>query len=575
MSQREVNPLIKLVKQETFHRYLLILAFLLGLAFRMIRLGALPLGNIEANLAMQALNISRNVDFQVGSHVAYGSVTGLSFFIFNSSPFLARFWVALFGLFLVFVPALFKKLLGQWPATIASLLFAISPEMVGLSRIIGSPMMAMVFLLLFLGFFFAQKPVFAGMSLALGLMSGPGFWMGVFILSGSILLASWLFSISGIYPTTGIEDKSAFWTRFSLSFGFTLLMVGTGFTLSPSSLTGVFEGFVEFVNGFWKVYPGFWWHKGLFLLAYTFAGLLLGLWGSIRALMTRQKLDLFLSLWWAFGFVFLLLYRGAQPADMLWVSFPLWILASRVVIAAFRRPAYGRAVMFVLAIIVVVLFVFLLLMLRSLINPGIGPDDQVTTLIALIGALVLLVALILLVSFGWSEEVALTGLLIGLMVVACGGLISTSVSAMGLGSEATFELWYPNEPALQTQWMQKTIDQVLTWNASRDEDLEIAVSNFDAPGMRWALHSYDSVQFLPYASPQSQPGILITNQLEMPEISNAYRGQDLVWSHQALWNQMSPYQYLSWLYTRDALNNQTEIILWVRTDLMPDSQFSP
>jgi hypothetical protein len=123
--------------------------------------------------------------------------------------------------------------------------------------------------------------------------------------------------------------------------------------------------------------------------------------------------------------------------------------------------------------------------------------------------------------------------------------------------------------------MQKTIDGVLTWNASRDEDLEIAVSNFDAPGMRWALHGYDSVQFVPYASPQSQPGILITNPQEMPEISNAFRGQDLVWSRQALWNQMSPYQYLSWLFTRDALNNHTEMILWVRTDLMPDSQFSP
>jgi hypothetical protein len=436
-------------------------------------------------------------------------------------------------------------------------------------------MMAMVFLLLALGFVINKKPVLTGISLALGLMSGPGFWMGVFILGVCILLSRWLFNITEILTKSGIEIKRNFWPRFGLSFGFTLLMVGTGFTLAPSSLAGVFNGLVEFVSGFWNPTPALWWHKGFFLLAYTFAGLLLGLWGSIRALVTRQKLDLFLSLWWAFGFVFLLLYRGAQPAELVWVTFPLWILAARVVVAAFRQPEYGRAVTFVLAIIVIVLFVFLLLMLRSLINPGIGPQDQVTYIIALIGALVLLVALILLVSFGWSEEAALKGLLIGLMVITCGGLISTSVNATGLGTRATFELWYPDEPMLLTQWMQKTIDGVLTWNASRDEDLEIAVSNFDAPGMRWALHGYDSVQFVPYASPQSQPGILITNPQEMPEISNAYRGQDLVWSRQALWNQMSPYQYLSWLFTRDALKNHTEMILWVRTDLMPDSQFSP
>jgi hypothetical protein len=36
---------------------------------------------------------------------------------------------------------------------------------------------------------------------------------------------------------------------------------------------------------------------------------------------------------------------------------------------------------------------------------------------------------------------------------------------------------------------------------------------------------------------------------------------------------MSAYDYLTWLVVRDAPKLNENLIFWVRTDLMPDSQF--
>ena len=87
--------------------------------------------------------------------------------------------------------------------------------------------------------------------------------------------------------------------------------------------------------------------------------------------------------------------------------------------------------------------------------------------------------------------------------------------------------------------------------------------------MRWLLRDDHDVTFVTYAPPQSEPGILITSDQEMPEIAGGYRGQGLVWESRAAWSQMTAFDYLSWLLTRDAPVINENVIIWVRTDLMP------
>jgi len=183
------------------------------------------------------------------------------------------------------------------------------------------------------------------------------------------------------------------------------------------------------------------------------------------------------------------------------------------------------------------------------------------------------VAVILLVNYGWSKEVARTGLLIGAGIVLSAGMISVTVNSTGLGPEVPFELWQTGEEVLLTDWLEVTIERVMVWNARRRDPVDINVSGIDTPGLRWALRHYEQTEFVPFVPPQFQPGLLITELGAFPEISNSYQGQGLVWARVVPWQELTPNEYLTWLIARDVPSVPIEIIFWVRTDLMPGGQF--
>ena len=559
-------------KRSPLHLLILMASLVIALALRLIRLGALPLSAMEAETALQALAVARNSKTLLGPHIAYVGLTSFDFFIFNAGNFMARFLPGIFGSLIVFVPFLFRAQIGHWPASLLSLVLAISPEMVGLSRVIGSPMIAFVALLLGIGFLLHCKPRLMGVALAVGLMSGAGFWMGGLTLGISFLIFRGLFGAGQLPGLLPVSPKRKFWLQAGFPFLITLLVIGTGFFRAPAGLSGIFLGLSQFIRGFAHPVEAPWVLLPLTLIAYTPAALLLGVWGSLRGVVNRSKVELFLVIWWLVSLLLIILYPSSTPADMIWVALPLWVLSVRVVTAAWRFPQESRLIVAVTAAIVVVLSAFIVLMLRALINPSLEQTQQMNYLIAMVGGVVLLLAIILLVNFGWSEEIALPGLLIGLGIVFSLGLIAGSVNSTGLTPEPGYELWYPEEAILSPEWVQVSLERVMGWNKSGGTPVEIAVSDYDSPVMRWILRDEDPVDFVPYLPPQSQPGILITDISKSPEISNSYRGQSLVWSRDVLWQTMSPFNYLSWLITRDAPTQANKIIFWARTDLMPDGQ---
>ena len=553
---------------------LLMGALIIGLAFRLIRLGFLALSNMEAESALQALAIARGGETVFGDHIAYAGLTGIHFFLFSPTNFLARFWPAIFSALVILVPFVFRKTIGLWPATIASVMLAFSPEMVGLSRIIGSPMLALVFLLLAVGLWIQRKPILAGMCLGLGLMSGPGFWVGALIIGVSYLLSDRLFGVRAVFSEQIETEQKPFWIRFVLSFTVTLLVVGTGFFMAPAGLSGVFSGLYTFFIGFGQVDSKPFGIIAFALLAYGSGAFIFGLWGGIRGILIRSRLDRFLFIWAAFGLVFIMLYPRGGPADLIWVTFPLWILAARVLVSAWQTPESSRLIVGITTVLVVVIFAFMSLALRTLVNPNLLQSQQINYFIALVGGVVLVVAIVMLVSYGWSEGIARAGFLLGLALVFSAMMISISVNSSGLGSEVPYELWYPDEAVLLPEWLQVTIDRTLVWNARRSEPVETAVTGIDTPGLRWALRQFEPVDFVPFVPPQLDPGIIITPVDAIPEISQAYQGQSLVWTRSVPWRDLSPSQYLTWLVTRDVPTIPQEVILWVRTDLMPGGQIT-
>ena len=184
---------------------LYLLAFLLALGLRFARLGELPLTDSEARLALDALSISQGGSPALSSHVAYTNLTAVLFFIFGSFNFLARFWPALAGSALVFVPLVFREQVRPRPALILAFFFAIDPAFVALSRQAGGPILTVVTSLLAAGFWFRRQPRLAGIFLALALLSGPALWPGLLGLLLAWMLSRFTYTGKQVDTDTGTQ----------------------------------------------------------------------------------------------------------------------------------------------------------------------------------------------------------------------------------------------------------------------------------------------------------------------------------------------------------------------------------
>src|SRR5688572_14586914 len=91
-----------------YEGWLYLLAFLIALGIRLTQLGAMPLNDVEAESALQALQISQSENTTLNPHPFYILSTSVLFLLYGGgTDFLARLMPALIGSLLVFSPLLF------------------------------------------------------------------------------------------------------------------------------------------------------------------------------------------------------------------------------------------------------------------------------------------------------------------------------------------------------------------------------------------------------------------------------------------------------------------------------------
>ena len=123
------------------------LAFLVALALRFIQLGAAPLTDSEATLALQAFHLAKGQGEILAPQPAYVLFTSLFFLVIESTNFMARVIPALVGSTLVFAPYFFRQKIGTRPALILAFLFALDPGLAALSRQANGTILVVTFLL--------------------------------------------------------------------------------------------------------------------------------------------------------------------------------------------------------------------------------------------------------------------------------------------------------------------------------------------------------------------------------------------------------------------------------------------
>jgi len=311
------------------------LAFLVAVGFRIIQLGASPLTDSEATLALQALHIAQGKAPLLGPQTGYILFTSLLFAIIESTNFMARFFPAIMGSALVFVPYFFREKIKPIPALILAFFFAIDPGLVALSRQANGTMLAVTFLLFAWGLWINGRAIPAGVFTGLALLSGTSLWAGLLALA-----LTWIFRRGTEARSTSDQSQMPNYQspvsnlQFSntelrptlLALIATLVFGGTLFFISPNGLSAWLSSLPAYLSGWVSpavMTPG---RMLLTFLAYEPLGIFLATLSILRGFRSKSKRIIRLGLWLGVSLLLAIFYR--QATELVWVIIPLLTLAA-------------------------------------------------------------------------------------------------------------------------------------------------------------------------------------------------------------------------------------------------------
>jgi hypothetical protein len=214
--------------------------------------------------------------------------------------------------------------------------------------------------------------------------------------------------------------------------------------------------------------------------------------------------------------------------------------------------------------------VFGWLNLASITNMDWG-SELVRTRLWLLAAVVLLIFLtLLLVGTGWSLSVARLGGVWSSLIALTLFTIGMSTGAAGLRQPLTVELWQPEPRTGRVDILLKVANQISDLNRGYVNQLPLTILSEDSPALRWLFRDWQ-VQEVSVLAPDATPELIVTPSGDL-SLSAKYRGEPLVMHEAADWDKASSAEWLKWFIYRQMPLQRDNVILWVRSDLMLDSQ---
>ena len=566
------------------------LAFLIALGFRLIQLGATPLTDSEASLALQSLRIAEGTRPLLGPQPAYILLTGALFTVIEATNFMARLLPALAGSALVFVPILFQETLKPRPALILAFLFAIDPGLVALSRQAGGTILAVTFGLLAWGLWTRRRLLPAGIAAGLALLSGSSLWMG---LSGLGLTWIFLQGLESRIRSNEYEDNedaslpsSVSVNRYELrppilALVLTIALVGTLFFLVPNGLSAWIASLPAYLTG-WvtasATTPG----RMLFiLLAYEPLGLFFAVLSLIRGYRTGSQRIIRLSIWLGVTLLLAVFYR--QPGELVWALLPLLALAA---LEISRSLNVFRAERLEVGAVSTALLILLAYIWFDIAAIGLDPFNQFATAIPILGsvqnpryailygAIGILVLCILFVAFGWSGRTAWLGSAWAFLIFLTVYSLGAAWGGSGMRHPNGIELWNPDRKPAQADLLLKSVRDVSMMSLGHGQSQPVTLMGVDSPALEWLLRGH-AVEYVTSLDATAAPPLIITLPIDNLNLPSAYRGQDFTWRQRILYETLQRPEWWRWLVNRQLPRENETIILWARNDLFPDARQNP
>lgn len=562
------------------------LAFVIALGFRFLQLGASPLTDSEATLALQSLQIARGANPLLGPHPLYVLFTSIFFAVTESTNFMARFLPALAGSALVFTPIFFRERLKPRPALILAFLFAIDPGLVALSRQANGTIMAAAFLLFAWGMWTHRRLIPAGIFAGLALLCGPSLWAGLLTLA-----IAWLF-VQGFEARPAAEESETSepttptpqpLTSYELRPGLlalvlTLILAGTLFFLAPNGLSALVASLPAYLSGWTAastMTPG---RIFFTLLVYEPLGIFLTILSLIRGFRTGSQRIIRLSLWLGVSLLLAVFYR--QPSELTWVIIPLLVLSALEFSRMLNVFPSERLEVGVVTTALLILLAYIWFDIAAI---GLDPFNQFVTNIPVIGsiqnpryailygALAILVACIAFVAFGWSGRIAWLGSTWSLVIFLTVYSFGAAWGASGMRYPLGVELWSTDREPSQADLLLASVRDVSEFSLGEDHSQPVTIMGIDSPALEWLLRNHN-VNLVSTLDTQLAPPVIITPMMNDLNLPSAYRGQDFTWRQRVQYESMPMPEWWRWLVNRQLPRENETIILWARNDLFPDAR---
>ncbi len=568
--------------------YAAILVVAAGLRF--YALGEAPLNDFEAHEALAALALAGG-EHPISPPISpgYASLSALIFALFGAGNALARAIPALAGSALALTPFAFRNLLGRFPALIAALLIALSPEMAAASRGAGGGALAALGIILSIGMWLEYRRTFqqrwliwTGVSLGLSLTSGPAALTGWLTL-GLAAGLSRAFRLPGVSPAP--PDRSPRPGKASLGAlgvtaaagGLTVFGLATFLTRYPGGL-GAFAAQV----GHWLA-PAVTRPAGQFplsLAVYEPIILLFGGWGAVRSILKGEPLGTGLTLAAVGAFLFSLLFPGRTVLDAIWVLLPLAALAGVELSGLVRLPSEGedRLAFVAQTGILLVLFAFSSLTFVSYADQSGGSPTRAGLSLAQVsvGGLGLAAMVAFLFGLGWSWEVSQKALKTALAVALAGYGLSAHWGLNQLRRDSPWEPWNDRPVSRNLSLLVTSLREISSRHTGAPFDIDLAVLGEPVSALAWAVRDFHRAAFLEDLGPLVTTSVVITPaSTDDLILGSAYLGQSFPLTVGRGEEGLLPANWPAWIVSREGITIQEHIVLWVREDVQLPEASSP
>ena len=555
---------------------LMVAGALVAAVARFANLGALPLSPGEADAALSSWQFARGVPLTAPPiSPAYFSFTSLIMSLGGDGDVVARLVPALFGLLTVLLPWLWRGRFRPGVWLTASVLLAVSPIHMIVSRTAGGDAIAL-FALTLLAVAAARLDegdgwgIAAGAALGLGLTTAPLFYSGLL----AFLPAWWVYR-GAAGPGRAARRGAA------LAAGIVFLTIAAGGLFYPQGI-GAALGLVATWLGQFGLAPGATADPLLALLRYEPALLLLGLPAVAWALLRGSHIGKQMALWLGLLLALLLLQAGTPhqaaaalvPGVLLIGLLAGDLLAAPLPAGAVARNERRRTGLVVGGLLL--LGMTLLVSMARFTKLGLWTGAQ-APLIGLAVLAFVFAGVIVILAMAWENSAARRGAFLGLAALLLYFQWGTGWHLSQQAANDPGERWVTTGTDDDVPVLVDLLGRVSRQLTNADGDLDV-FSTVDSPVLRWYFRNFDRFTTGAALPVDTATAVVVTADDAQPQLPNDYFGADFgLEQRDAAADELLAGQSLAvaagdvlrdWLFHEsNAPVEHQRVIVWIRADL--------